>query len=111
MGRRFTLTIDRLSLGGEGVGRADGMAVFVPYAAPGDRLEVELTEARRRYGRARIVRILEPSAMKKVPYRVGIAFGTAKVQVITAALRGGWINQLVTDEETATRILRKEKGA
>jgi DNA-binding transcriptional regulator LsrR (DeoR family) len=59
----------------------------------------------------RIVRILDPVAMKKVPYRVGIAFGPAKVQVIAAALRGGWINQLVTDEETATQILRKEKGA
>jgi len=60
-GQRVTLDIDRLSLGGEGVGRAGGMVVFVPYAAPGDTLDVEITESRKRFGRARIVRILKPS--------------------------------------------------
>lgn len=59
----------------------------------------------------RIVRILDPSQMKRVPITIGIAFGRSKVQVIASALRGGWINHLVTDEETATQILRKEKGA
>jgi DNA-binding transcriptional regulator LsrR (DeoR family) len=59
----------------------------------------------------RIVRILEPSHMKRVPITIGIAFGKSKVQVITSALRGGWINHLVTDEETATQVLRKEKRA
>jgi deoxyribonucleoside regulator len=59
----------------------------------------------------RIVRILEPSMMKKVPVKIGIAFGKSKVEVIASALRGGWINHLVTDEETAKQVLRKEKGA
>jgi DNA-binding transcriptional regulator LsrR (DeoR family) len=59
----------------------------------------------------RIVRILDPARMKTVPIRIGIAFGKSKVQVIASALRGGWINHIVTDEETATQVLRKEKGA
>lgn len=58
---RVTLDIQRLSLGGEGVGRAGAMVVFVPYAAPGDRLEAEITDSRKNFARARIVRLIAPS--------------------------------------------------
>lgn len=44
-----TLTIERLAHGGYGVGYLDGLAVFVPRTAPGDVVEVRLTETRRRY--------------------------------------------------------------
>ena len=56
----------------------------------------------------RIVRILDPQLMKKVPVKIGIAFGRAKVEVIASAMRGGWITHLVTDEETAKQVLNKE---
>jgi len=56
----------------------------------------------------RIVRILTPEKMKKVKVRIGIAFGESKIGVITSALQGKWINVLVTDEETAKQVLRKE---
>ncbi len=59
----------------------------------------------------RIVRILDPRSQRKVPVRIGIAFGKPKVKVIGSALRGGWISHLVTDEETAKQVLRKEKGS
>ncbi len=59
----------------------------------------------------RIVRILDPRLQKKVPVRIGIAFGRGKVEVIGSALRGGWISHLVTDEDTAKQVLRKEKGS
>ena len=58
----------------------------------------------------RIVRILEPEKMRAVPVKIGIAFGKPKVGVIAAALRGGWITHLVTDEETAERVLEREKA-
>ncbi len=63
----MTLEIERLTIGGEGIGHADGMAVFVPYAAPGDQLEVEMTETRKRFGRARVLRILKPSPDRVEP--------------------------------------------
>jgi tRNA/tmRNA/rRNA uracil-C5-methylase (TrmA/RlmC/RlmD family) len=48
--------------GGEAVGRlADGRAVFVPYAIPGERVRLRVTEARRRFARAELVEVLEPS--------------------------------------------------
>jgi 23S rRNA (uracil1939-C5)-methyltransferase len=39
---RIELTIEDLASGGEGVARADGRAVFVPWTAPGDRVEAEV---------------------------------------------------------------------
>ncbi len=53
--------IERLAAGGDGVGRLeDGMVVFVPRTAPGDLAEVEVRERKRRFARARLVRVLDP---------------------------------------------------
>jgi len=66
-GHRLELEIDRLSLGGEAVGRVQGVVVFVPYGAPGERLEVEVTEARSRFARARLLKVLRPSRSRVAP--------------------------------------------
>ena len=55
---------DRLSLGGEGVGRAEGLVLFVPYAAPGDLLEIEVTDVQARFARGRLLRVLKPSPVR-----------------------------------------------
>jgi 23S rRNA (uracil1939-C5)-methyltransferase len=60
LGSEIELRIGSLAAGGDGVGRLDGMVVFTPRAAPGDRLRVRLREVRRRFARAEIVEILEP---------------------------------------------------
>ncbi len=59
--------IDRLSLGGEGVARSDGRVVFVSGAVPGDRVEVEITEFKDRFAKARLIRVLEPSSARITP--------------------------------------------
>lgn len=51
----------------------------------------------------RIVRISQ-KRLKKVKNIIGIAFGERKVKVILGALKGRFINMLITDEETARRI-------
>jgi 23S rRNA (uracil1939-C5)-methyltransferase len=66
-GSRFSLAIDGLASGGDGVGRHGGIAVFVPQSAPGDRLEVEVTLAAARYARARIRRVLRPGPDRVAP--------------------------------------------
>jgi 23S rRNA (uracil1939-C5)-methyltransferase len=47
---------------GDGLARAEGSSrvLFVPHAAPGDRLEVEVFESKGSFARARIVRVLAP---------------------------------------------------
>lgn len=67
IGSRVRLTIHDLAAGGEAVGRVDNFVVFVPGGAPGDELEVQITELKKNYGRARICRIFKPSIRRIVP--------------------------------------------
>ena len=39
------------------------------------------------------------------PTRIGVAAGPLKVEALRAALRGGWLSGLITDEPTATAVL------
>jgi 23S rRNA (uracil1939-C5)-methyltransferase len=58
----------RLAGGGDGVGRLeDGRTVFVPRSAPGDLVELTQVREHRRFARARVARVLEPSPRRVVP--------------------------------------------
>jgi len=56
------LTIDALGSQGEGIGRHEGLAVFVPATAPGDKIEARLLKVKKNLAYAKIERIIEPSA-------------------------------------------------
>jgi tRNA/tmRNA/rRNA uracil-C5-methylase (TrmA/RlmC/RlmD family) len=61
-GRVEDVTCEGVAHGGEAVGRlADGRVVFVPFAIPGERVRVRVTRARRRFARAELIEVLEPS--------------------------------------------------
>lgn len=67
-GDTFALEITELAAGGDGLGHApDGRVVFVPLSAPGDRLRVEVLEAKSRFLRARVLEILAPGAARTRP--------------------------------------------
>jgi DNA-binding transcriptional regulator LsrR (DeoR family) len=53
----------------------------------------------------RIVKIFPLASFKQCPAVVGVAFGKAKVAPLKAALRGGIINYLITDEDTAKALI------
>lgn len=61
------LEIAKLVSGGDGLGFFDGIPIFVPRSAPGDRLHVRLTERKPGYARAEIVDILEPGPDRVEP--------------------------------------------
>lgn len=65
VGQRHVLTIQDLAFGGEGVGRVHDFVVFVPFTLVGEEVEVELTEVRRRFARARLLEVRQSS-----PWRV-----------------------------------------
>jgi 23S rRNA (uracil1939-C5)-methyltransferase len=65
MPETFKLQLTAMAHGGSALGRHEGRVIFVPYAIPGETVQVELVEARTRWGRARLLEILEPS-----PHRV-----------------------------------------
>lgn len=57
-----------LANGGEGVATlADGRAVFVAGALPGEDVRIELVEERRRYARARLVEVLVAAPERREP--------------------------------------------
>ncbi len=67
-GQRMQAIIERLVFQGSGLGRLpDGRVVFVPYTAPGDEVEFEVTEARDDFLRGEIVRVLSPSSLRIAP--------------------------------------------
>ncbi|MBI2562798.1 MAG: sugar-binding transcriptional regulator [candidate division NC10 bacterium] len=49
---------------------------------------------------------IELNDLRQLPWVVGAAVGTEKAPAILGALRGGYINVLVTDETTARAVLR-----
>ena len=67
VGRRHVLTITDIAFGGEGVGRVNEFVVFVPFVALGEEVEAELTEVKKTFARARLVRVLAPSPSRVVP--------------------------------------------
>ncbi|MEK6554341.1 MAG: TRAM domain-containing protein [Bdellovibrionota bacterium] len=61
------IEIDRLSYdGGRGVGRHEGMVVFIPFSVPGDLLKCEITQVHSSFCEAKIIEILKPSAHRMV---------------------------------------------
>lgn len=63
---RAEVRIDSIGAGGEGVGRLpDGRVVFVHRTAPGEEVEVELREQRKRWARGRLLRVLQPSPERR----------------------------------------------
>lgn len=60
------LMIDTIAAGGDGIGRADGVAVFVPRTAPGDHVRVAI-DTRKRFARGALREILTPSAERIDP--------------------------------------------
>jgi len=62
----FELQIDSIAAGGDGVGRHEGMVVFVPRTAPGDRVLVRAAQ-HDRLMRGQVLQVLQPSPQRTEP--------------------------------------------
>lgn len=71
VGETLEVQVERLAFGGRAVarqrGNPDGIVVFVPFAAPGDVLRVEVTEREKTFVKAVIVDVLEPGPGRVEP--------------------------------------------
>jgi 23S rRNA (uracil1939-C5)-methyltransferase len=61
------LTIQDIAFGGKGVGRSEGLAVFVPFTIPGETVEVEFTRRKKKYAEADLVAVVTPSPDRVKP--------------------------------------------
>ena len=67
IGDRLTIDIHDIAFGGEGVGRVDDFVIFTPFVLTGERVEVELTEVKKNFGRARLLRVIQPAPERVEP--------------------------------------------
>jgi 23S rRNA (uracil1939-C5)-methyltransferase len=61
------LEIQGIAQGGDGVGRVDGMVVFVTGALPGEEVLVQISERRPSYARGSVVEVINPSPDRVAP--------------------------------------------
>jgi len=55
------LKVEKLVYGGEGMGHADGVAVFVPFVLPGETVAVRLDAQKKKFARGRVEKFVELS--------------------------------------------------
>jgi 23S rRNA (uracil1939-C5)-methyltransferase len=67
IGQRMTATVQDIAFGGEGVVRVNQFVVFVPFVIQGEEIEIELTEVKKNFARARLLNILKPSPLRVKP--------------------------------------------
>jgi len=65
--RTVELTIERIVPGGAGMGHAEGLTVFVPDTAPGDRVRAQLDRIRGNSGFGTLLDVLEASPDRIAP--------------------------------------------
>ena len=66
-GDKLTLTIHDIAFGGEGVGRIDDFVVFVPFVIVGETVEAEITEVKKNFARAKLLRVEKSSPERVEP--------------------------------------------
>ena len=66
-GEYIEVLIEKFADGGRSLARVDGFVVFVPWAAPGDRVRARVYKKKKGYAEAAIEEVLSPSALRVPP--------------------------------------------
>ena len=67
IGQQVDLEIASLVYRGNGLARKDGLVVFVPHVAAGERVTAEIVRVRKNYAEARLVTVEAPSPDRIAP--------------------------------------------
>lgn len=102
MGQRVEIKLEGITHGGEAVGRLpDGRACFVPYALPGERVEIEVVEQRARWARGRLLDILDASPDRvdpPCPYFGPDRCGGCQLQHLAPAAQPALKRRILTEQ-------------
>ena len=63
----FIVKIEDMAVGGEGIGKVDGIALFIKDALIGDTVRAKVMKMKKQYGFARMIEIIEPSPWRVEP--------------------------------------------
>ena len=67
VGSRVVVTITDIAFGGEGVARWNEFVIFVPFVVTGEEVEAEITEVKKKFARAKLIRVLKASPQRVTP--------------------------------------------
>lgn len=67
VGERRVVRIVDIAFGGEGVARGGEFVIFVPFVITGEEVEVEITEVKKNFARAKLLKVLQASAERVEP--------------------------------------------
>lgn len=62
-----TVEVTDMAISGEGIGKADGYALFIKDTIIGDTAKVKITKVKKQYGYARLMELLKPSPDRVKP--------------------------------------------
>ncbi len=62
------ITIDDLTVEGAGIGRFEGLAVFVAHALPGEKIKAKIIKLAKSYAVGKLIEIIEPSPKRTAPF-------------------------------------------
>src|SRR3954464_8346768 len=66
-GTKVQLTIHDIAFGGEGVARYHDFVIFVPFVMLGEEVEAEIVEVKKRFARAKLLKVLKESPLRVQP--------------------------------------------
>jgi 23S rRNA (uracil1939-C5)-methyltransferase len=66
--KNFILDISGMNSSGQGVGKIEGLAIFVDGAITGEKIEAKVTEFKKNYCIGKINKIIDPSPYRTVPF-------------------------------------------
>ena len=97
-GQRFTVAIQDLAFGGEGVARIGEFVIFVPFVVPGETVEIEVTEVKRSFARGKLLQVIVPSPHRVKPECAYFGeCGGCQYQHIAYPLQLEWKRKQVAD--------------
>ncbi len=94
----YTIEITDTGTQGEGIGRADGCALFVKDALIGDVVQVKIMKVKKTYAYAKLEKVLSPSpfagsagdvSSKPFPMSSSFVLKKEKLEIISS-VSGGW---------------------
>lgn len=90
--------IENLAFGGQGILRHEGLVVFIPFTAPGDKVRFRITEKRKKFAYGELIEILEKSPSRILPHcpYFGVC-GGCQLQHITEEMQLNYKRQWVED--------------
>ncbi|MFN8791782.1 MAG: class I SAM-dependent RNA methyltransferase [Bdellovibrionales bacterium] len=67
VGSQVQVQIEKMTVGGAGLARHDGLVIFVDFAAPGDELLIEIIEHKKNLAYGRLLKVVKPGPSRVSP--------------------------------------------